>query len=85
VPSHRISNFLPSIQNSTATSNIYYEDMKPIFIILRMFGLMPYDVSSKGKPYLVKFIKFDQSIWNLFSSYLYTVFRGHWKKSHLRG
>jgi len=61
VPSHRISNFLLSTQNRTATSNLYYE-VKPLFIILRMFGLMPYHVSSKGKPYFVKFIEFDQSI-----------------------
>jgi len=62
VPSQRISNFLPSIQNRTATSNVYYEEMKPIFLILRTLGLMPYHVPSKGKPYLVNFIKFDQCI-----------------------
>jgi len=48
-PSHRVSNFLPSVQKRTATSNIYYEEMKPLFIILRMCGLMSYHVSSKGK------------------------------------
>jgi len=74
VPSHRISNFLPSVQNRTATSNVYYEEMKPLFIILRMFGLMPYHVSSKGKPYLVKFIKFDQSKRN-FLCLIFTLFR----------
>jgi hypothetical protein len=36
--------------------------MKPLFIILRMFGLLLYHISSNGKSYHVKFIKFDQSI-----------------------
>jgi hypothetical protein len=62
VPSHRISNFVPSTQNGTATSNVYYEEMKPLFIILKMFGFKPFHVSSKGKTYLLKFIKLDQSI-----------------------
>jgi len=54
-PSHRISNFLPSVQNRRANSNVYHEEMKPLFIILGMFGLMPYHVSSKGKTCLVNF------------------------------
>ena len=62
VPSHRISNFVPCLQNRTATSNVYYKEMKPLFIILRMFGLIPYHVSYKGKTYLLKFIKLNQSI-----------------------
>jgi hypothetical protein len=29
--------------------NSYYEEMKPLFLILRIFGLLPYQVTSKGK------------------------------------
>ena len=48
--------------------------MKLLFIILRMFGHMPYHVTSKGKLCCpVKFIRFDKSIWIIFSSYLCAV------------
>jgi hypothetical protein len=75
VSSHRISNFLPSIhKRRTATLNTYYEEMKLLFIILRMFGHMPYHVTSKGKLCCpVKLIRFDKSTWIIFSSYLCAV------------
>jgi hypothetical protein len=61
VPSHWTFNFLLSMQKGrTATIITYYEEMKPLFIILRMFGIMAYHVTSEGKSRLVKFIRFDK-------------------------
>jgi hypothetical protein len=42
--------FLSSIPNNKrADINTYYEEMKPLFLVLRIFGLLPYHITSKGK------------------------------------
>jgi hypothetical protein len=41
---------LSSLSNERrADTNIYYEEMKPLFVLLRMLGLLPYRVTSEGK------------------------------------
>jgi hypothetical protein len=43
----------PILNNRRCDTNAYYEEMKPAFVLLRIFGLMPYHVTSEGKSHLV--------------------------------
>jgi hypothetical protein len=49
------ADFLSPISNNRrGDTNAYYEEMKPLFLILRAFGLLPYHVTSEGKSRLVR-------------------------------
>jgi hypothetical protein len=39
----------PPKSNRSSRINSYYGEMKPLFLILKVFGLLPYDITSNGK------------------------------------
>jgi hypothetical protein len=43
----------PISNNSRGYTNAYYEEMKPLFLLLRIFGLLPYHVKSDGEFHFV--------------------------------
>jgi hypothetical protein len=40
---------LAASHKTRADANIYYEEMRPLLLLLRMLGLLPYRVTSGGK------------------------------------
>lgn len=54
VTSSTSTDFLPPISNNRrGDKNAYYEEMKPMLLLIRIFGLLPYHITSEGKPLLV--------------------------------
>jgi hypothetical protein len=52
-------------QNKKETRNVFYEEMWPIFFLLKLTGMFPYCVSSSGKPHM-RWV--EAYIWNVYNT-----------------